>query len=199
MGFVVGLTGGIGSGKTAVSDLFAARGITVADADVASRNVVLPGTPALAQIVDHFGEKILNQDGSLDRPALRQIVFADGHERKWLESVTVPAIMTELRQILASSQSPYSMLMLSSGGGRSPLVHRSLVIDVPPELQIERVTGRDNNTPEQVRAIMAAQPSRQERLQYADDVIVNDGSMERLEQEVDRLHRQYLEMAGTHD
>jgi len=199
MGFVVGLTGGIGSGKTAVSDLFAARGITVADADVASRNVVLPGTPALAQIVDHFGEQILNEDGSLDRAALRQIVFADDHERKWLESVTVPAIMTELRQILASSQSPYSMLMLSSGSGRSPLVHRSLVIDVPPELQIERVTRRDNNTPEQVKAIMAAQPSRQERLRYADDVIVNDGGMQRLEQEVERLHRQYLEMATTHD
>jgi len=199
MGFVVGLTGGIGSGKTAVSDLFAARGITVADADVASRNVVLPGTPALAQIVDHFGEQILNEDGSLDRAALRQIVFADDHERKWLESVTVPAIMTELRQILASSQSPYSMLMLSSGSGRSPLVHRSLVIDVPPELQIERVTRRDNNTPEQVKAIMAAQPSRQERLRYADDVIVNDGGMQRLEQEVERLHRQSLEMATTHD
>lgn len=199
MGLVVGLTGGIGSGKTAVSNLFAKRGITIADADVSSRNVVLPGTPALEQIAEHFGEQILNEDGTLDRAALRHIVFADAAERHWLESVTVPAIMMELRQILRTSRSPYSILMLSSGSGRSPLVHRSLVVDVPAEVQIARVMARDKNTPEQVRAIMAAQPAREARLVYADDVIVNDSSFEALETEVEKLHRKYLRLAENHE
>lgn len=195
MGFVVGLTGGIGSGKSAVSTMFAERGVTIADADVASRTVVMPGTPALAKIVEHFGRGVLNEDGSLDRAALRQIVFANAEERRWLESVTVPAIMAELRHILATSTAPYAILILSSGSGRSNLTHRSLVVDVPPDVQIARVTARDNNTPEQVRRIMDAQPPREARLQYADDVIVNDGSLEALAREVDRLHRQYLDMA----
>lgn len=199
MGLVVGLTGGIGSGKSAVSDLFSGLGITIADADVSSRNVVMPGTPALTAITEHFGPAVLNEDGTLDRAALRSIVFADAGERAWLESVTVPAIMTELRQILAMSQSPYSILILSSGGGRSPLVQRNLVVDVPAEVQIARVTERDNNTPEQVRAIMAAQPTREQRLDYADDVIVNDGSLEALTARVDELHRQYLQMTDQYD
>ena len=199
MGFVVGLTGGIGSGKTAVSDMFSRRGITIADADVSSRNVVLPGTPALAQIVEHFGQQVLNEDGTLNRAALRHIVFADIAERRWLESVTVPAIMAELRDILESSASPYSILMLSSGSGKSPLVQRSLVIDVSPEVQIARVTARDNNTPEQVQAIMAAQPPREARLEYADDVIVNDTSLEALEAKVEALHQKYLSLAENHE
>lgn len=199
MGFVVGLTGGIGSGKTAVSDRFASLGITIADADVASRTVVEPGTTALAAIVEHFGRDVLNPDGTLDRAGLRQIVFSDTSERKWLESVTVPAIMTELRGILDRSTAPYAILMLSSGGGRSPLVHRNLVVDVPPEVQIERVTARDHNSREQVEAIMRAQPGREQRLAYADDVIVNDGSLAELDQAVARLHSQYLEMAKAYD
>ena len=199
MGFVVGLTGGIGSGKTAVSDMFAARGVTIADADVASRTVVMPGTPALAEIVDHFGGRVLNEDGTLNRGELRHIVFADAAERRWLESVTVPAIMAELREILRTSRAAYSMLMLSSGSGRSPLVHRSLVVDVPPEVQIARVTARDNNTPEQVRAIMDAQPPREARLAYADDVIVNDSSLDALEEAVESLHQKYLKLAENHE
>ena len=198
MTYVIGLTGGIGSGKTAVSDLFAARGIIVADADVASRKVVEPGEPALAAIAQHFGDDVLAADGSLNRARLREIVFSDVDERRWLESVTVPAIMQELRRILAESTSPYSLLMLSSGNGRSPLVQRSLVVDVPEDVQIARVTQRDNNTPEQVQAIMAAQPSREERLAYADDVIVNDGSLRELEAAVERLHAKYLELAERH-
>ena len=199
MGFVVGVTGGIGSGKTAVTDRFAARGITIADADVASRVVVEPGTAALAQIAEHFGEGVLQADGTLDRAALRKIVFEDAGERTWLESVTVPAIMNELRRILRESTAPYSMLMLSSGSGRSPLIHRSLVVDVPEDVQIARVTARDNNTPEQVQAIMAAQPSREQRLEYADDVIVNDASLDELDERVEELHQQYLELARNHE
>ena len=194
--FVIGITGGIGSGKTAVTDRFQARGITIADADVASREVVQPGMPALEAIAEHFGPEVIQADGTMDRAAIRKIVFAEPDERKWLESVTVPAIMNNLREVLNRSTSPYSLLMLSSGTRQSPLVQRSLVVDAPPELQISRVMARDANDEEQVRAIMAAQPSRETRLEYADDVIINDGSFERLDEVVQVLHEKYLKMAA---
>lgn len=197
--FVIGITGGIGSGKTAVTDRFQARGITIADADVASREVVQPGMPALEAIAEHFGPEVIQADGTMDRAAIRKIVFAEPDERKWLESVTVPAIMNNLREVLNRSTSPYSLLMLSSGTGQSPLVQRSLVVDAPPELQISRVMARDANDEEQVRAIMAAQPSRETRLEYADDVIINDGSFERLDEVVQVLHEKYLKMAADND
>ena len=197
--FVIGITGGIGSGKTAVTDRFQARGITIADADVASREVVQPGMPALEAIAEHFGPEVIQADGTMDRAAIRKIVFAEPDERKWLESVTVPAIMNNLREVLTRSTSPYSLLMLSSGTGQSPLVHRSLVVDAPPEVQIARVMARDANNEEQVRAIMAAQPSRETRLEYADDVIINDGSFERLDEVVQVLHEKYLKMAADND
>jgi dephospho-CoA kinase len=195
MVFVVGLTGGIGSGKTAVSDRFGARGITVADADVASRLVVEPGTPALLQIATHFGESILLKKGQLDRAALRSIVFSEITERKWLESVTVPAILAHLRETLDNASSQYAILMLSSGRGQSPWIDRNLVVDVSPAIQIERVMSRDNNTREQIEAIMKTQPGRAERLAYADDIIVNDGSIEALDNSIESLHQQYLELA----
>ncbi len=194
MVFVVGLTGGIGSGKTAVSDRFGERGITIADADVAARVVVEPGTQALEKISQHFGSGVL-ENGELNRAALREIVFSNATERRWLESVTVPAILQELRRILDYALSPYAILMLSSGSGRSPWIDRRLVIDVSPEVQIERVATRDSNTPEQIRAIMKTQPSREERLKYADDVIVNDGDFSQLDREITQLHQQYLNLA----
>ncbi|HJL61837.1 MAG TPA: dephospho-CoA kinase [Pseudomonadales bacterium] len=194
MVFVVGLTGGIGSGKTAVSDRFGERGITIADADVAARVVVEPGTQALEKISQHFGSDVL-ENGELNRAALREIVFSNATERRWLESVTVPAILQELRRILDYALSPYAILMLSSGSGRSPWIDRRLVIDVSPEVQIERVATRDSNTPEQIRAIMKTQPSREERLKYADDVIVNDGDFSQLDREITQLHQQYLNLA----
>ena len=197
--FVIGITGGIGSGKTAVTDRFQARGITIADADVASREVVQPGMPALEAIAEHFGPEVIQADGTMDRAAIRKIVSAEPDERKWLESVTVPAIMNNLREVLTRSTSPYSLLMLSSGTGQSPLVQRSLVVDAPPEVQIARVIARDANDEEQVRAIMAAQPSRETRLEYADDVIINDGSLERLDEVVKVLHEKYLKMAADND
>ena len=197
--FVIGITGGIGSGKTAVTDRFQARGITIADADVASREVVQPGMPALEAIAERFGSEVIQADGTMDRAAIRKIVFAEPDERKWLESVTVPAIMNNLREVLNRSTSPYSLLMLSSGTGQSPLVQRSLVVDAPPEVQIARVMARDANDEEQVRAIMAAQPSRETRLEYADDVIINDGSFERLDEVVQVLHEKYLKMAADND
>ena len=195
MVFVVGLTGGIGSGKTAVSDRFAELGITIADADVASRTVVEPGTPALAAISTHFGSSILDSTGRLDRARLREIVFNDSIERKWLESVTIPAILSELRQILDSATSEYAILMLSSGRGESPWIHRNLVVDVPHEVQLARVMARDDNDATQVRAIMATQPSREDRLSYADDVINNNASLVELNDAVYSLHQQYLSLA----
>lgn len=196
MVFVVGLTGGIGSGKTAVSDRFAKLGVTIADADVSARTVVEPGTPALEKIVAHFGKNLTLSDGSLDRASLRKIVFANAIERKWLESVTVPAILADLRDILDNATSPYAILMLSSGSGQSPWIHRNLVVDVPTDVQIARVTQRDNNDEAQVRAIMATQPSRDERLAYADDVIDNTMPLEQLDDRVAELHEQYLKLAN---
>jgi dephospho-CoA kinase len=199
MVFVVGLTGGIGSGKTAVSDRFANLGVTIADADGAARTVVEPGTPALKQIVEHFGQDILNEEGMLDRAALRRIVFKDPQQRKLLESITVPAILKELREILDTATSDYAILMLSSGSGQSPWIHRNLVVDVTAEVQLDRVMTRDDNSEEDVRAIMATQPSREQRLAYADDVVRNDSSLAALDKAVDSLHQQYLNLAKQHN
>ena len=193
MVFVVGLTGGIGSGKTAVSDRFGALGITVADADVAARLVVEPGTPALAEITEHFGEPILS-NGKLDRAALRSIVFSNNKERKWLESVTVPAILAHLRQTLDNASSPYAILMLSSGKGQSPWIDRNLVVDVSREIQIERVMNRDSNSREQIESIMKTQPNREERLAYAHDVIANNENVEALDSPIASLHEKYLQL-----
>jgi dephospho-CoA kinase len=195
--FVVGLTGGIGSGKTAVSDRFNALGITIADADIAARQVVEPGTVALDSIATHFGQNILQADGYLDRARLRAIVFEDPDQRRWLESVTVPAIMTRLKAILEQSRSAYAILMLSSGNGQHPLISRQLVVDVSTETQRRRVMARDKNTPAQVDAIMASQPNRQMRLAYADDIIINEGSIEALDSQVTALHHQYLQLSGA--
>lgn len=194
--FVVGLTGGIGTGKTAVSDRFLARGITVADADVAARTIVEPGTPALDEIRKHFSDAIIDDEGRLDRAALRKRIFEDRKERRWLESLTHPLIMKQLRYELETSDSAYALLVLSAGAGRSALIQRMLVIDAPREVQIQRVMARDGNSPEQIQAIMDAQPPREARIALADDVIVNDGSVEDLDGEVEKLHRQYLKMAS---
>ncbi len=195
--FVVGVAGGIGSGKTTVSNRFAELGVTIADADVASRTIVEPGTPALAAIVDRFGEEILQEDGYLNRAKLRPIVFGSPDERRWLEKLTHGPINAELKRTMETATSSYSILILSAGSGRSPVMNRVLVVDVPPGLQLERVTARDSNSPEQVKAIMAAQPSREERLALADDVLVNDGTLEKLLAGVDKLHEQYQGLAET--
>jgi dephospho-CoA kinase len=198
--FVVGLTGGIGSGKTAVSDRFKLLGVTVVDADLASRAVVAPGTAALAAIAEHFGSSILCADGSLDRAALRARVFADPSERRWLETLTHPLIGAYLREHLYASGSVYSILvnpiLIESGQART--CDRVLVVDVPEALQLARTMTRDGNSEVQVRAIMAAQADRQRRLAVADDVIVNDRDLAHLDAEVARLHAQYLEFC-RHD
>jgi dephospho-CoA kinase len=195
--FVVGITGGIGSGKSAVTARFAERGIKIVDADVASRVVVEPGRPALAAICDHFGAEILNADGTLDRPALRARVFDHVDERRWLEQLLHPLIAEYIQEELQAAQSPYAILVspLLVETGQIRFADRVLVVDVPEALQVQRTVARDNNTEDQVRAIMAAQAPRRERLAIADDVIVNDGSLDALDDEVERLHTLYLELA----
>jgi dephospho-CoA kinase len=196
--FVVAITGGIGSGKSAVSDRFKHLGIKVVDADIASREVVKPGQPALVAIREHFGEKVIQADGGLDRAQLRALVFAKPEERKWLERLLHPLINAYLQRELANAESPYAILVspLLMETGQSRFAHRILVVDVPEHVQLERTMARDSNSETQVKAIMAAQSSRADRLKIADDVISNDAGLDALDQTVARLHRRYLELAA---
>lgn len=197
--WILGLTGGIGSGKTAVADRFASLGVHVVDADQAARWVVEPGRPALQQIVERFGEEVLLQSGELDRAGLRQKVFADPAERQWLEKLLHPLIRAEVARHLALAESPYAImvspLLVESGQYRQ--VGRVLVVDVPESLQIARTTARDQASEEQVRAILNAQAQREDRLKHADDVLVNDRDLSWLAAEVERLHRFYLTLRGA--
>lgn len=197
---VVGLTGGIGSGKSAAAALFAQRGVHVVDADDAARWVVEPGTPGLAGLVQLFGTDILQADGQLDRAALRALIFAEPAKRKQVEQLLHPLIRQALDDNLASAQTPYAILVspLLIEAGQYQRVQRVLVVDVPEALQLQRVLQRDGVDETQVRAILAAQLSREQRLQHADDIIRNDGTLEQLEQQVDLLHQQYLQHAGAH-
>lgn len=193
--WLVGLTGGIGSGKSAVAGFFAALGIHVVDADDAARWVVEPGQPGLAGLREHFGEQILQADGRLDRAALRQLIFADPQQRQWVEQLLHPLIRQAIADNLATAQSPYALLVspLLIEGGQYRNVQRVLVVDVPENVQLQRVLQRDGVSEEQVRAIMQTQLSREERLRHADDVISNDGSLQELERQVASLHQQYLQ------
>ena len=197
--FVVGLTGGIGSGKSAVSDRFKSLGIDIVDADVASRVVVEPGRPALVEIAKHFGSDILLADGALNRPVMRTRVFADPAERTWLEQLLHPLINLEIEAGLARSTSPYAMLVspLLFEIGQDRYAQRILVVDVPVEVQVQRTIARDNNSEEQVRAIIASQTSREERLGHADDVLLNDGDLDSLYRKIDQLHTRYLAIAES--
>ncbi len=191
---VIGLTGGIGSGKSAAADRFASHGIDIVDADIASRKVVEPGQPALAEIADHFGHHILLADGQLDRAGLRQRIFSEPDQRHWLQSLLHPKINQYLREHIHNAHSAYVMLV-------NPLLietqqhlwcQRVLVIDAPEALQLSRTMARDNNSQAQVENIMRAQAERQQRLRYADDTIVNDRDLSYLHQQVDKLHEVYM-------
>lgn len=197
MTLIVGVTGGIGSGKTAVTDLLSKQGITIVDADIASRIVVEPGTPALKAIAEHFGQTLITADGNLDRAALRQKVFADNNERQWLESLLHPLINKEIKRQLAASTSPYTVLVspLLTETSQREICGLILVVDVPESVQIERASIRDNNNPEQIKRIIAAQVSREDRLAIADDVIDNTTTIEALNNTVEKLHQRYLALA----
>ena len=194
--YVVGITGGIGSGKSTVAVLFEKLGIVVADADQASREIVEPGQDAYLAILEKFGNSVLLEDGTLNRAYLRQKIFAEKADRLWLERQTHVPIMQNLKDKLQSARSAYGILMLSTGAGKSPLMDRMIVIDVTPDVQISRVKERDHNDEALIRKIMASQPNRKDRLSWADDVIENNGDLASLKQAVYDLHQHYLKLAN---
>jgi dephospho-CoA kinase len=196
--WILGLTGGIGSGKSAVAQYFVDQGVHLVDADHAARWVVEPGRPALAKIVDHFGGEVLQANGQLDRAALRARVFAEADERRWLEALLHPLIGQEIMQYLARAESPYAILVspLLIESGQHKLTQRVLVVDAPEQLQIQRTMQRDQTSAEQVQAILKAQASREERLRHADDVLINERDLQWLQAEVERLHNFYLTLRG---
>lgn len=201
MALIIGLTGGIGSGKTAASDYLASLGITIVDADVVAREVVQPGQLALAQIESHFGRDVILPDGHLNRAALRDIVFANPEQRKILEQITHPAIGAAIVAQLQAVTSPYSVLAspLLLETSQHQLVSRVLLIDVPETVQIERTTSRDNVPEAQVKAIMKAQMPREEKRQRADDIISNTGTLAALHAELHQQHLNYLHIAKGYD
>jgi dephospho-CoA kinase len=195
--FVVGITGGIGSGKSAVTDYLETKGITVVDADKVARVVVEPGTSGLAAIAEHFGHDILLPDGTLNRAALRKIVFDNPDERKVLEGITHPRIREEIARQLSEAGSPYvvlaSPLLLESG--QSSFADYVVVVDVPESVQLSRTMTRDNNSEQLVKSIMAVQLDREIRLTRADTSISNEGTLEELHTRVDALHADLLSRA----
>ncbi|WP_163574679.1 dephospho-CoA kinase [Halomonas faecis] len=199
---IIGLTGGIASGKSTVARAFERLGIPWVDADDVAREVVEPGEPALTEIAARFGQRVLNADGSLNRRALREIVFADPDERRWLESVTHPRIRHRLAAKLERLQAggaPYVLLVspLLFESGQHEMVERCLVIDVPEAVQVARTAARDDVDEAQARAIVAAQMPRQERLAHADDVIDNGSDEAALTAQVQRLDETYRRLSST--
>lgn len=195
--FIVGLTGGIGSGKTAVSDLFMQYNIAIVDADICARVVVEPGRPALEKIRQHFGDDILLADGNLNRAALRERVFTNSEDKAWLEALLHPLIGEEIMQQLQDASSPYVLFVspLLVESKQNLICDRVIVVDVPEELQLERTSLRDNNDHEQVKRIMASQADRQTRLAVASDVIENIHGFDHLEEQVELLHQRFIQLA----
>ncbi len=193
----VGLTGGIGSGKSTVADLFAALGVTVIDADDVSRQLVKPGSTALQEIITHFGQAVLTADGTLDRAALRERVFADPADRAQLEAILHPRVRKELERQVLRANGAYVLLVipLLFESGLRNLVDRVLVVDADVPSQIRRVQARSGLREEEVRKILAAQIGPAERRALADDVIENNADRAHLEREVARLHAHYLALA----
>ncbi|MDG2061270.1 MAG: dephospho-CoA kinase [SAR86 cluster bacterium] len=193
--FVVGLTGGIGSGKTAASEEFKKLGVDIVDADQASREVVKPGMPSLLEIKSHFGSEIL-QDGFLNRAKLREIIFANSVEKKWLEELLHPRINSFLSSALKDSHSEYSILVspLLLETNQLEYCSRILIIDSEEEKQIKRTVLRDNVSKDQVVSIMGSQMTRNQRLAKADDVLFNNGDLKELKIKVREFHEIYLKL-----
>ncbi|HEY8518453.1 MAG TPA: dephospho-CoA kinase [Gammaproteobacteria bacterium] len=193
----VGLTGGVASGKSAVTGMFAKRGVPIVDTDLIAREVVAPGEPGLTAVREAFGEEVLTATGELDRRKLREIVFADEAQRRRLEGILHPLIRARTLERLRSLEAPYAIvavpLLVETGFGK--LVDRVLVVDCPEEVQLARLMARDSLTREQATAMIRAQTDRATRLAAADDVIDNGGDLVVTERQVEQLHRKYLELA----
>ena len=193
----IGLTGGIASGKSTVARRFVELGVPVIDADEAARTVVAPGTPGLAQVVQRFGSGVIDGNGTLDRRALRNLIFDDPTSRRDLEALLHPLIRASMERSADAVVGPYLVMaipLLIEGGSRDR-VDRVLVVDTDENMQLQRVLSRDGGSLEQARAILASQASRADRLAAADDVLLNTGSVTELRQAIDRLHERYLLLA----
>lgn len=195
---VIGLTGGIASGKTTVSDLFAKLGIDIIDADIIAREIVAKGTPALAAIVERFGDDILTPEQELDRQKLRTVVFSDSAKKDWLNALLHPLIREQMQLQTASATSPYCILSvpLLVENKLNTMVSRTLVVDIDEASQIKRAIARDNSEPAIIESIIASQASRKERLAAADDVIVNNKDLDWLNAQVQDLHQMYLNIVN---
>ena len=191
---VIGLTGGIGSGKTTVANLFADLGVDVIDTDQLSRDVTKSGQGALKKISEHFGPKILQSNGSLDRTALRKIIFTDDNARRWLEELLHPLIRAEMKRQIDSSTSTYCIVVIPLLIETKPnsLIDRILVVDTSEDLQLERTKKRDNSSEKEVAAILNTQVNREKRLAAAHDIIENHGSLDDLVSQVKKLHEFYM-------
>ncbi|MCE9633752.1 MAG: dephospho-CoA kinase [Methylophilales bacterium] len=196
---VIGLTGGIGSGKSTVAELFASLGIAITDTDVIAHQLTAVGQPALEEIASAFGKEILQKDGSLNRPLLRKSVFADVEAKKKLENILHPRIREAVKAELAeATKAPYRIVvvpLLLETGAYEGIINRVLVVDCPEQQQLQRVLARSSLTEAEARAIMATQSSREQRLHRADDVITNDAEQEKLNHQVSELHKKYLTLA----
>jgi dephospho-CoA kinase len=194
----IGLTGGIASGKSAASDCFASLGVPVIDTDLISRELVQPDTEGLQEVIENFGDGVLDETGKLDRARLRAIVFASDDKRQLLEDILHPAIRNRVEELVAEiTQAPYVIIVIPLlFETRYPIpVDRVLLVDVNEDLQLERLIQRDNLNREQARAMLRAQTTRQQRLKNADDIIRNNGSIEELHAQLRTLHHDYLVMA----
>ena len=194
MPYIVGLTGGIGSGKSAASQWFEHKDIHVVDADVVAREVVQPGQPALEKIAQHFGDWVLQADGQLDRRALRDYIFQHPEARQQLEAITHPIIRLSILSQLQQAQSAYVILVspLLFETGQDRMTHRNLLVDVSEATQLKRASQRDAQSTEQIQKIIATQMPRSEKLKRADDVVHNEGTLDELYQQLMRLHTDYL-------
>jgi dephospho-CoA kinase len=199
--YCIGLTGGIASGKTAVTRAFEARGITIADADLAARDAIAPGSEGLAEVIATFGSDILDANGALDRAAMRQRVFADNSARKRLEAIVHPRVRMLLQRQVEAASSAYVVVaipLLTEVGSRTayPWLQRILVVDVAVETQRQRLVERDGIDSALADQMIAAQATRAQRLAIADDVIVNDGSLDDVQRHVAALDTQYRRLAA---
>lgn len=198
MTLIIGLTGGIGSGKSVASQWFEQQGITVVDADIVAREVVAYGQPALGLIQATFGDWVLLENGELNRPALREYIFSNPNARQQLEHITHPIIRQNIvQQLNKKTDSPYHILVspLLFETNQHQLVHRILLIDVDETTQLQRASQRDGQTAEQIQRILQTQMSRSEKQHRADDIIINDGSIEQFYVQLEQLHSYYLTLA----
>ncbi|MCC3746897.1 dephospho-CoA kinase [Rouxiella badensis] len=199
MSYIVALTGGIGSGKSTVANAFARLGITLVDADVIARRVVEPETPALLALAERFGKQVIQENSSLNRPRLREIIFSNADDKQWVNQLLHPIIQAETQRLIQAASSPYVLWVvpLLVENGLQARANRVLVVDVSEEIQLARTVSRDGVSLQQAKSIIAAQASRQQRLACADDIIDNNGGPETIEPRVASLHSRYLDLAAS--